>query len=113
MAQMDLIANNLASNFEMLKFHLADFSDADLMIRPVPAANHAAWQVGHLVFFETMLCGMYAPGAAPKLAEDAGKTYGKEGASSDDTARFFKKDEALKLLGQARTALVTWVKGLS
>ena len=113
MALIDLIANDLAGNLETLKHHLADFSDADIMVRPVPAANHAAWQIGHLVAFEAMLCGMYAPAGAPKLPADAQKTYGKEGASSDDAARFFKKEEGLALLGQARGALVAWVKTLS
>jgi hypothetical protein len=79
----------------------------------VPGANHAAWQVGHLVALEAMLCGLYAPASAPALPADAKKTYGKEGASSDDAARFFKKDEALKLFSQARGGLVAWVKTLT
>ena len=113
MAQMDLIANNLAGNFEMLKHHLADFSDADMLVRPVPGANHALWQLGHLLFFETMLCGLYAPQAAPKLPDDAKDVYGKAGASIDDAARFIKKVDALKLLGQAHAALVAWAKTLA
>ena len=113
MATTDLIATELTGNLEMLKHHLADFNDADMMVRPVPNANHAAWQLGHLVAFEAMLCGMYAPASAPKLPADAKQTYGKEGAPSDDAARFFKKDEALQMLSQARAGLVAWVKTLS
>ena len=46
MALIDLIANDLAGNLETLKHHLADFSDADIMVRPVPAdltAIRALW----------------------------------------------------------------------
>jgi hypothetical protein len=113
MAQLDLIANSLTSNFEMLKEHLAEFTDAEMLVRPVPNANHAAWQVGHLAVLEAMLCGMYVPEKAPKMPADAEKTYGREGASSDDASRFFKKEEGLKILGQARGALVEWVKTMS
>ena len=113
MAQAEWIANCLASNLEMLKHHLAEFSDAEMMVRPVPGANHAAWQVGHLIALEAMLCGMYAPAKAPAMPADAKQTYGKEGASSDDASKFFKKDEALNRLSQARGALVEWAKTLS
>lgn len=113
MAQLDLMANSLAGSFEMLKTHLADFSEADMLVRPVPGANHAAWQIGHLVVFEAMLCGMYAPQTTIQLPADAQTTYGKDGASSDDASRFFKKEEGLALLGKAHAALVGWVKGLT
>src|SRR5258708_34372986 len=108
MAQLDLLADNLAQNHDMLKQHLADFSDADMMVRPVPAANHAAWQLGHLLSFEAMLCGLYAPDAAPKLPENFMKLHGKEGASIDDAGQFMKKDQALKLLDQTPAAPGSW-----
>ena len=40
----------------MFKMHLADLSDADLMQRPVAGANHANWQIGHLIVAETGMC---------------------------------------------------------
>ena len=113
MAQIDLIANNLAGNLDLLKSVLADFSDADMLIRPVPDANHAAWQLGHLAFFEAMVCGMYVPSKAPTLPADSKTLYGKEGASIDDPSRFFTKDEGLKILGQTRAALVDWARTLT
>ena len=66
---ISMLAKNLAGNFEMLKNHLSDFTDADMMVRPVPHANHAAWQVGHLLFFENMVAGIYAPSAVQKLQD--------------------------------------------
>jgi hypothetical protein len=108
----ELLAGNLAQGHETLKQHLADFSDADMFVRPTAGANHAAWQVGHLLSFETMLCGMYAPQAAPKLPENFNKMHGSEGAKVDDPAQFLKKDEMLKLLDQSHGALVAWAKGM-
>ena len=113
MNPLDLFTKNLASNFETLKQHLDDFTDADLMVRPVPAANHAAWQLGHLLVFEAMLCDIYAPKGAPKLPDGTKEMGGAEGSKSDDPAKFLKKAEVLKLLGQARSTLVGWVKTLS
>ena len=110
---IELLAKNLADNFEMLKNHLGEFSDAEMFVRPVAGANHAAWQVGHLLFFENMVCSMYAPSAVIKLPDGSDKLYGKEGATVDDAAKFLSKEELLKHLGTVRQALVTWVKGLS
>ena len=108
-----LLADGLAANLDMLKMHLADFSDADMMVRPVEGANHAAWQLGHLLTFETMVCGMYSPKSAPKLPDNAQSLYGKEGAKNDDKGAFIRKDEALTLLGKARGGIIEWARGLS
>ena len=113
MGLVDLIANNQKGAFEMLKWHLSDFTDADLLVRPVPAANHAAWQVGHLATLDAMLCGLFVPSVTIDLPANADKTYGKEGASSDDASRFLKKDAVLALLGQGNGALVDWMRTLT
>ena len=38
-----------------LHWYVGDFTDADLLVRPVPNANHIAWQLGHLIDSERML----------------------------------------------------------
>jgi hypothetical protein len=113
MSHTDLLANSLAGNFEMLKSHLADFSDADLIVRPVPAANHTAWQLSHLLGLEAMLCHMYAPEAAPKLPEGFKKLGGAEGSKIDDAAQFMKKDELLEHLGRTSKGLAGWVRAMT
>jgi uncharacterized damage-inducible protein DinB len=113
MSTIELFVKNIDGTLNAFNQYLADFSDADMLVRPVPAANHAAWQMGHMLTFETMLCDMYAPAAAPKLPSDAKTTYGKEGATSDDASRFFKKAEFLDLLAQANRGIVSWVKTLT
>ena len=113
MTAIDVMANTMAKNFEMLKMHLADFSDADMMVRPVPGANHAAWQMGHLLNFDIMSANLMGiPGAPAMPTPPTPKWYGKEGASSDDASKFIKKDELLKLMTQSHGALVQWTRGL-
>jgi hypothetical protein len=113
MTAIELMANSMTKNFEMLKMHLADFSDADLMVRPVPPANHAAWQIGHLLDFEVMTCNlMKIPGAPTLPPKPSPQWYGKEGASSDDASKFMKKEELLKLMAQSHGALVQWAREL-
>ena len=46
MSQSQAVADNLSRNLDFLKATLADFSDAEMLARPCPGANHAAWQVG-------------------------------------------------------------------
>ena len=53
----DLLADSYAKNLEMVKMTLADFSDAEMLVRPVPGANHANWQLGHLVVSEVHIIG--------------------------------------------------------
>ena len=63
MNTIQLLADVLNRNLEMLKATIADFSDADMLARPVPSANHAAWQLGHLINSESnMLKGVAAAG---------------------------------------------------
>ena len=39
----DALKKTLKSTQGMLEMYLSDLSDADLLVRPVPGANHAAW----------------------------------------------------------------------
>ena len=113
MKTTDLLAYDLAGSIELLKKSLADFSDADLLVRPTPGANHAAWQLGHLVNAEVGLVNAVAPGAVPAPPGEFSNRFTKETAKSDDPATFPSKDEILRQLTRTRTATVTWVKGLS
>ena len=63
MTQAEMAAGLIERSTEMLKKHLDDFTDADLLARPVPAANHAAWQLAHLANFEVMVAKSLSPDA--------------------------------------------------
>lgn len=113
MTPTELMSQTMTKNFELLKTTIADFSDADMMVRPVPGANHAAWQMGHLLNFEIMCLKLMNIAGGPTMPlPPSEKWYGKEGASSDDAGKFMKKDELLKLMGQSHAALAQWAKGL-
>ena len=49
MTTSQLLAAHLKHDLGTLKWHLADFADADYFVRPCPGANHAMWQVGHVL----------------------------------------------------------------
>ena len=106
-----MLANNLRATLDMLKQHVADLSDADLLARPVPAANHANWQLGHLASVEASACGaLVLKVDAPADLKDH---YTKETAKSDNAGKFLKKDQILRVLVATNAALSNWLEGLS
>jgi hypothetical protein len=104
--------DSLSSNLEMLKMTLADLSDADMLVRPAPGANHAAWQLGHLATAEAkMVAGV--KGVAPELPAGFAERFKKDAAKSDDAAAFPKKQELLDTLAKVRATSIEWVKTLT
>jgi hypothetical protein len=111
MAHKQMLAEAFAANLEMLKMTLADFSDADMLHRPVAKANHALWQLGHLVNSEVGLVGTCVPGSMPALPEGFGQRFGHDMTSCDDAGKFgFKKQELLDLFARIRQASIQWIK---
>lgn len=113
MTPIELMADGLTRNVGMLKATLADFSDADMLVRPTPAANHAAWQLGHMVTAENNMLRSVAPDAAPALPAGFAEKFTRETARSDDRAAFPTKAELLDLFDKTRAAATQWVKGLT
>jgi uncharacterized damage-inducible protein DinB len=97
----------------MMSDTLGDFSDADMLVRPCPNANHAAWQLGHLAVAEAGILNSVKEGlvAAPP-AEFAAK-FTKETVSSDDANFFPKKAALLAQFGKINDAVIAWAKTLS
>jgi len=113
MPSTSLPAELLAGNIGFLKGTLADFSDADMLARPVPAANHAAWQLGHLIVAETNMVNSVKPGAIPELPAGFKEKFTKETSKIDDPAAFPKKDQLLAQFEKTRAATVAWAKSLT
>ena len=67
MTEIQLLTDLLRRDIEMVKATLADFSDADLLARPCPGANHAAWQLGHLIGAESRMMNAVQEGVVPPL----------------------------------------------
>ena len=93
----------------LCKGYLDGLSDADLLVRPVPKANHIAWQLGHLIAADHEFVEGLCPGSAPPLPAGFVEKHKKETAESDNPKDFYKKDEYLKVYEQQRTAALKMV----
>lgn len=93
--------------------YLADLSEEDLMRRPVPNANHIAWQLGHLIEAEHNLNNMVCPNSMPSLPEGFSEKHSKEAATNDDPSAFCTKEEYLKLMKEQRAGTLALLDRLS
>jgi uncharacterized damage-inducible protein DinB len=99
----DVLKHALRMNHDIINGYLGDLSDADLLVRPVPGANHIAWQLGHVINAEAQYFLPQIPGATvPELPADFGKQHDKERSKSD--TGFRTKDEYLNLFNKVRQA---------
>jgi DinB family protein len=95
----------LKSTQQMVGWYLGDLSDADILIRPVPAANHIAWQLGHLIDSERKLTMSQIPGSVyPELPAGWSDQHGKTTASMDPPKGFASKAEYVSLFNKVREA---------
>jgi hypothetical protein len=101
----DAIKTALTGTKEALDRYLGDLSDADLLVRPVPNANHIAWQLGHLILAEVHLLAKQVPGATyPELPKGFAEQHAREAAGRDSAKGFLTKAEYLALFNQVRAA---------
>src|SRR5690242_5905574 len=97
------IESALKSSKHLVNWFLSDLSDADLLVRPVPGANHIAWQLGHLIDVECRLMASHLPGTAfPELPEGFREKHTRDNAGSDRAEEFLKKEEYLALFNKVR-----------
>ncbi len=110
MTAKDVIRHSLQLCHSVLTSYLSDLTDADLMVRPVPGANHTAWMLGHVLICEN---GLKELGyAMPALPEGFAASYGKEMAGCDDPARFHRKDQYVQWLKEQRDATLAHLDAL-
>ena len=113
MKATDVLAHSLDSTHSIVTMWLSDLSDADLLVRPVPEANHLAWQLGHLIVGEVML-GKDVPGTSyPALPPGFAEQHTKETSKQTDTKGYLTKAAYLDLFKRARGVTVAAVKALS
>jgi hypothetical protein len=97
-----------------LHWYVSDFSDADLLVRPVPGANHAAWQIGNVIGGDIYLVRTELPAAAyPDLPPGFSDLHGSKGAHKDGPEGFLTKSEYLKLFDEVRSATIAALEGLT
>jgi hypothetical protein len=94
--------------------YLSDLSDADLLVRPVPGANHIAWQLGHLIASEVNLVRSQLPDATyPELPAGFAEQHKQEMATQESTKGFLTKQKYLDLFNRVREATKSVVGKLS
>jgi hypothetical protein len=109
----EAIQYTLNSTQNLLGWYLGDLSDADLLVRPVPGANHIAWQLGHLINSEQKL-GISVPGAVyPELPAGFADQHGPQTASADPATGFGSKNDYLGLFTRTREATLANLVKLS
>lgn len=100
----DAIRYSLASTQNIVEMYLSDLSDADLLVRPAPGANHIAWQLGHLISAETHF-GAMLPGARfPELPAGFAQQHDKPTSSQEPPTGFANKATYLDLFKKVRAA---------
>ncbi|MCI0456812.1 MAG: DinB family protein [Gemmataceae bacterium] len=114
MTAKDAIKTALTSTQQVLTWYLSDLSDADLLTRPVPAANHVAWQLGHLIAAERFLISQNVPGAAyPELPAGFEERHHKTKAANEPPQGFATKGEYVALFNKVREATLANLAKLS
>jgi len=114
MQAKDVIKIALDSTQGMVPMYLGDLSDADLLVRPVPGANHIAWQLGHLIDAERHMLQAQMPDAAyPEMPAGFSELHSTKNAASESTKGFAGKDEYLSLFSKVRAATLANLSKLS
>jgi hypothetical protein len=105
MKAQDAIRTALTSTKHMANMFLQDLSDADLLVRPVPNANHIAWQLGHLIMSEAGMSRAYLPDAGyPELPPGFAEQHNQESHVKD--TGFTTKAAYLDLFNKVRQATI-------
>ena len=112
MNTQEAIKASLTLAREVTTMLLADLSDADLLVRPVPDANHIAWQLGHLIVSEHKML-TDAGFKMPDLPDGFAQSHDKEMATSDDASKFHKKEQYLAWMEQQRSATLALLAAVS
>jgi hypothetical protein len=100
-----VIETALTSTQFLTSQYLSDLSDADLLARPVPNANHIAWQLGHLISSEIGLVRSQIPEASyPELPAGFAEQHGRETAHQDPPKGFGGKQQYVDLFNRVREA---------
>ncbi len=103
----EAIKTALEQTRDYLLLTLNDFTDADMLVRPVPGANHAAWQVGNVIAGDPFLVAGEIPDLAyPRLPAGFAERHGSKQAASDDAAGLLTHAEYVKLFTETRAVTI-------
>ena len=75
--------------------YLEDLTDAEMLHRPAPGANHINWQLGHLIWSDHHHLEMGAPKFLKPLPDGFTTLYNAETAKVDDLTKLLTQAELL------------------
>lgn len=114
MKATQVLETALNSTQHLTAQYLSDLSDADLLVRPVPGANHIAWQLGHVIASEVSLVRSQLPNAAyPELPAGFAEQHKQDKAGQESPKGFLNKQQYLDLFNRVREATKAAVSKLS
>src|SRR4029453_5739329 len=93
-----LIRENLELADTTTVMLLDGLSDAEMLLRTVPGANHVNWMLGQLVASENQMVGWVKPGVMPDLPTGFAEKYDAKRSQIDDATSWVGKDELLRLM---------------
>src|SRR5438132_7333931 len=110
----DAMKHSLKSTQNMLEMYLSDLSDADLLVRPVPGANHLAWQLGHLISSEVMMVKSQLPEARyPALPAGFDAVHATAAVANNGPDGFLSREQYRSLFDEVRSATMAVAEGLT
>jgi uncharacterized damage-inducible protein DinB len=104
----DKILYFLEISMGMVQNTIADLTPEELLMRPVPNANHPLWQLGHLLSTELEFIKMCDPTLELPVPEEFIKRFSK-----DQKEDFPSKETLVTYLTDTRMKMIEVVKGLT
>ena len=110
MRAAEVVKIALKSTQENLHMYLADVTDAELTVRPVPGANNIAWQLAHLCTAEGFLLGDQLPGVKYPEVPAAIASLGSDRTGKvDPPGGYASKAQYLECFDSLRAATIAAV----
>lgn len=113
MSQNNVAVDGLRGDIGFLNMTIGDLTDAELIQRPVPKANNALWQLGHLIVAEASMVNGAAGKTVIELPAGFAERFKKDTASVDDPAALSTKADLLALFAKVRGATADWAASLT
>jgi uncharacterized damage-inducible protein DinB len=108
----DVVANGLEGSQKLLNRFLEDLTPAEYLHRPMPAANCAAWIVGHLVLSERRWLTAVGIKDLPVLPDGFDRRFARSPEASN-AAEFGDVTVLRPLFNEHRRRTIEAVRGLS
>ena len=114
MQAKDVMKIALTTTQDTMQMFLGDMTDAEMTARPVPNANHIAWQLAHLIAAEKMLLEGQLPGVQyPDIPAPIASLGHERTGKVDPADGYLPKAQYVECFGKMRAATIAAVAKLS